>query len=408
MMNEFDNILPTDASASATVSSNEENRAGVDMTVAMQSSQFKPSASLSQRLQQTWRSGLSYYVYRHRYLACFTVIGLLSIVLELAVLQVLPSWWPWASQVVMSFIVGTAFSLVLNLTVNFHVPRHQVLRTSAWFVSISLFSFGLNTAVVWFLHATTDFAYSWLRLGIAGILFVVAYTLHRTFTFDQSRNFGIAVYASETEDINRVFETIGHCCDHVHVDLVDETVLETAAPVRLDRIDEVRRLWPGFPVCLHIMSRRPRVWAEKTWDTVDWFLFQCDVDGDLMELIFDCRLRGKKVGVVWHSTLPTGRLMPFLPHVDFVMVLGIAQPGMSGQPLSEQGLAVAHTLETMRHLYNFDLMFDGGVKAGNISHIPGRYIVSASGVLNAQKPTVAAHYMRRSPYRPRAVQRDAA
>jgi ribulose-phosphate 3-epimerase len=350
---------------------------------------------------------LFHYVYRFRYLACFTLIGLLSILLELAVLQLLPEWWPFAGQVSVAFAVGMALSLVLNVTVNFHVPRQYLLRTSAWFVAISIASFLLNSAVVHFLHATTDIAYSLLRLGISGLLFILAYTLHRTFTFDQSRNFGIAVYASENEDVKRVFDLVGHHCDHVHVDLVDDTILPSAARVRLDRIDEVRRFWSGYPVCLHVMSRLPRRWCEKTWDQVDWYLLPCNADDDVMELIFECRLRNKKVGVVWHAEAAVGDLMPYLPHVDFVMVLGIAQPGKSGQTLSERGLEVAQTLERMRPLYHYDLMFDGGVKAHNAAQIPGKYIVSASGVLNAARPTAAAHILRLSRYRPERF-RDAA
>jgi pentose-5-phosphate-3-epimerase/membrane protein CcdC involved in cytochrome C biogenesis len=359
-------------------------------------------------VQKFWRRSLAYYVYRHRYLACFTVIGLFSILLELMVLPWLPAWWPWSGRIAVAFVVGTVFSLVFNVTVNFHVPRQHLLRTSAWFVAISLFSFGMNTAIVLFLHATTDVTYGWLRLVISGFLFIIAYSLHRAITFDQSRNFGIAIYASELEDVGRIFESLGHCCDHVHVDLVDRTVLETAAPVCLERIDEVRQRWHGFEICLHVMSRRPRRWAVETWDRVDWYLFSCDIDDDLMTLIFDCRHHGKKVGVVWNNGIPIGKLMPYLPHVDFVMVLGIDQPGKSGQSLNEECLAVAHTLESMRPLYHYDLMFDGGVKANNVSHIAGRYIVSASGVLNAECPTTMAHYLSKSRYQPQARQRKVA
>ena len=358
------------------------------------------SAPTSGWRQSLWRRPLFHYVFRYRYLACFTLIGLLSILLELAVLYALPNSWPFSGQVVLAFVVGMTLSLVLNVKANFHVPRQYLLRTSAWFVAISVASFILNSGVVNFLHATTDLAYSSLRLGTSGLLFALAYTMHRTFTFDQSRNFGIAVYASENEDVAKVFETIGHHCDHVHVDLVDETILPTAARVRLDRIEEVRRLWSGYPVCLHVMSRHPRQWCERTWNQVDWYLLPCDADDDLMELIFECRFREKKVGVVWHGDAPLGDLLAYLPHVDFVMVLGIAQPGKSGQTLSERGLAVAQTLERMRPLYHYDLMFDGGVKATNVSQIPGRYIVSASAVLNAARPSAAAHSLRITRYRP--------
>ena len=343
--------------------------------------------------------GWAYYGYRYRYLAGFIAIGLLSIIAELAVLEMLPAAWPREARIGVGFVVGLAWSLALNLTANFHVPRHYLLRTSACFVVISLGSFLANSALVNYLHARSDLAYGWLRLGTAGALFVVAYGLHTRFTFKQSRNFGIAVYASQSENVGRVFEAVGHFCDHVHVDLVDDTVNSAAEPVCLEKIEEARRLWRGYPIALHIMSRQPRKWAEQLWRQVDWFLFPCDSDDDLTELVFECRMRGKKAGVVWHQDVPTSRLMPLLPHVDFVMVLAIAKPGQSGQLLSEQGLAVARTLDAMRPRYHFDLMFDGGVKKSNIASIPGRYVVSASAVLNAAQPTAAARYLRLSTYR---------
>ncbi|MCE9547601.1 MAG: GtrA family protein [Planctomycetia bacterium] len=353
----------------------------------------------SKRSPALWRHRVLARVYRHRYLAGFTLIGLCSILIELAIRRALPNWWPPSCQTGLAFLVGLMLSLTLNLTVNFHVPRQYLLRTTAWFVGISLISFSLNAAVVYFLRATTAVTYDELRLATAGVLFTLAYSLHRTFTFDQSRNFGIAVYAVEDEDVDRIFAAVGWCCDHVHVDLVDETMQPDAAPVQLDRIDQVRRLWNGHPICLHVMSRRPRSWVHQTWQQVDWYLLHCDADDDLQELIFECRAHGKKVGVVWHSGVRPGRLLPYLPHVDFVMVLGIAEPGRSGQTLDEAGLAVARTLETMRAHYRFDLMFDGGVRTSNIAQIPGRYIVSASGVLNAPVPVMTAETLRLSRYR---------
>jgi pentose-5-phosphate-3-epimerase/membrane protein CcdC involved in cytochrome C biogenesis len=403
-------MIPPDAAA-PTVGAGPTLRNGSVIPIDVGPTLAEPARQSRGRMWQLFddvrHRGFSYYIYRHRYLACFAVIGLMSILLELAVLQILPNWWPWAGQIVVAFFFSLAFSLVLNLTINFKVPRQYLLRTSAWFAAISLFSFALNTGIVSFLHATTEFTYSWLRLVSSGMFFVLAYTLHRTFTFNQSRNFGIAVYASEREDVSKVFEAVGHYCDHVHVDLVDETVLAGAAPVCLDRITEVRQYWRGFPICMHVMSRRPRQWVEQTWHQVDWYLFQCDSFDELMDLIFDCRRRAKKVGVVWHKDVPVGQLMPYLPHVDFVMVLGIAEPGKSGQILSEHGLAVAQTLEAMRPMYHYDLMFDGGVKATNVSRVPGRYIVSASGVLNADEPTSTADYLRMSRYCPEPTRRAA-
>lgn len=214
----------------------------------------------------------------------------------------------------------------------------------------------------------------------------------------QQRDLGIAVYATATEDVEGIFHKIGHAhCDHIHVDVVDESINPTAAPVQLQRLCEVRDLWPDHPVGLHVMSKTPHHWARQCWDYVDWILYPCDTPG-LHSLIDESRQRGKKAGVVWHQSAPVLHLLPYFAHVDFVMVMGIARLGASGQSLNPKSLDVACLLEAMRQRHSFELMFDGGVKPSNASLIPARYLVSASGVLSADCPKSSAELLRRSCY----------
>ena len=274
---------------------------------------------------------LSYTIYRYRYLATFTAIGMASIVLEIALLRrAMPADWPWGARACLAFVLGMLFSFVLNATVNFHVPRAYLLHTFWRFVVVSVFSFTLNMAAVYTLQRWIGGAYGAARLSSAGLLFLIAYALHRRFTFDRTRSFGIAVYASATERVFRIFHRVGRNCNHLHVDLVDSTMKIDAAPVDLGQIRRARRLWPGTPVCLHVMSYYPRHWVEQTWDEVDWYLLHVNAHDDLARLILECRLRGKKVGVVWHTSAELGLLMPLLGHVDFVTVLGIARAGPIG------------------------------------------------------------------------------
>ncbi len=356
----------------------------------------RPAPTLRARLWHHFHhSGLSYLLYRYRYLTCFTVIGLASILLELALLRfVLPASWSRAAACGMAFAVGMIFSFSLNAFFNFHVPWKYLKRSFAWFAAISLLSFGLNTISIHVFHGIFGASYENLRLASAGILFWVGYRLHRRFTFDMAKNFGLAVYASEAEDPWKLFETVGRNCDHVHVDLIDETMSPTAAPVCLDHIRAARHLWPGCPVALHVMSLVPRQWIEATWDQVNWYLLHIEAEDDLFDLIFQCRVRGKKVGVVWRPGFDPAGLLPYLPHVDFVMVLGIREPGRSGQTMCPEALDVVATVGSLRGRYKYDVMFDGGVKTTNVADIPARYIVAASAVINSDNPIQAAHVIR--------------
>jgi pentose-5-phosphate-3-epimerase len=187
---------------------------------------------------------------------------------------------------------------------------------------------------------------------------------------------------------------VGRNCDHIHVDLIDETMGIKPSPVRLENIAIARQLWRRCPVVLHVMSLRPQQWVEQTWDDVDVFLFHAEAEDDLMELTFACRQRGKRVGVVWRPGIATAALLPFLPHVDFVMVLGIREPGRSGQQICPEAIEMAATLSRQRARYGYEVMFDGGVKASNVSQIEAKYVVAASAVLNAEHPIRAAHVLR--------------
>ena len=93
------------------------------------------------------------------------------------------------------------------------------------------------------------------RILVAGVLFVVAYALHRKLTFQSARNFGIAVYASPSERVELIFAKVGRAFDHVHIDLVDASMNSQCDEVDLTKIITAKRYWPNVPLAMHIMSR---------------------------------------------------------------------------------------------------------------------------------------------------------
>jgi pentose-5-phosphate-3-epimerase/putative flippase GtrA len=353
-----------------------------------------PSLRLRHGKRLFTHSQASYWLFRYRYLCTFTVIGFLSVLLEVMVVGALPKSWPWLARTLLGFALGLTFSFAGNASVNFHVPRSRLMGTFLRFALVSGLSFTLNLTLMSGVTQLLPSTYGPARLGSAAMLFVIAYTLHRRFTFDLSRNFGIAVYTVPSERVSRIFWKIGRNCDHVHIDLVDETMNPNAGPVDLSKIDDAKRYWPDMPFCLHVMSREPAKWLPQVWDKVDWVLVHLGSDDDLMPIIAECRRRDKKIGVVWHTSDNLGEALPYLPHVDFVMILGIASPGKSGQQLLERAVEVAEVLDRMRCKYGYEVMFDGGVKTDTVQRIPAKYIVAASAVLQAENPIKASHTLR--------------
>lgn len=340
-------------------------------------------------------SGHSFLLYKYRYLVCFIGIGVLSIAFELAFHESLKRLGvPWSASCGVSFLSGMLLSFVLNASINFRVAKNAMPRTFVIFAAVSTLSFIANLALMQLLQHLPGASFETLRLPVSGALFLVAYGLHRRFTFDQARNFGIAVYANENEDPQRIFDAVGNNCDHVHIDLVDWTMAPGASAVKLEHLDEARKLWPERPIAMHLMSLRPEPWVTLTLSRVDWYLFHVEADDDLFKLIATCRLHRKKVGVVWRPSTPFSLLMPWLPHVDLVMVLGIREPGRSGQQICEESIQAAAVLDDLRHKFGYEVMFDGGVKVTNVAEIRAKYIVAASAVLQAEHPIRASHMLR--------------
>ena len=142
----------------------------------------------------------------------------------------------WASRTRRASLTArVGFSFALNFRFNFQVPRAYLLTTFRRFAAVSCLSFLLNLAVMAMVKSSLTEGYAPARLLSAGVLFMIAYTLHRRYTFRLARDFGVAVYATKAERVGRIYRKIGWNCDHVHVDLVDETMNpapegETAEP----------------------------------------------------------------------------------------------------------------------------------------------------------------------------------
>jgi ribulose-phosphate 3-epimerase len=335
---------------------------------------------------------LSWLAWRHRYLGMFIIIGFLSICLEVGIVSGLVGLYGvptlWAS--VIGFVTGVVFAFLGNYYLNFRINSQKLWRTLTFFSAISVFSYSINIYASNFLHVINWQSYPLARFLTSGCLFFIAYSLHRRITFrSAAKNFGLAIYVSRSSDINAIFQRVGEYCDHIHIDLVDETMKDDAEEIDLCVIKKARKFWTWQPFMVHIMSKSPYHWVRECIDDVDVVLVHIDSDDNIYQIIAECRSKQKKFGVVAHSSVDLADLLPYLPHVDYVLVLGIEKPGHSGQTLMPQAINMAHTLALLSRRYNYNLIFDGGVTLQNVNNIPAEYIVSSSAVLRNENPVRA-------------------
>jgi len=225
-------------------------------------------------------------------------------------------------------------------------------------------------------------------LVIAGVVFIVSYSLHRKFTFVDIKYVGIALYLTNKEGLREVWNKIENYPDFIHVDIVDETYNPKAkrSEVNLKYGKEIKSRWFGIHVMTHIMSKYPSTWIESVAKFSDTIMIHCEIEENLKQIIKNIKLQGKKVGVSILFTSDIENILPYLSEVDTVQVLGIFQPGESGQHLERAALSKLQELNSIKDRYKFNTCFDGGVKRENINSIQADYVVSASSVLNADNP----------------------
>ncbi len=330
---------------------------------------------------------IAWLSWRYRYLVGFTVIGFLSIALEVFLwMKVWPDTWSQDLGMSVAFMVGLAAAFYGNAKLNFRVSRRFWWYSFGIFTLISFFSLALQLGIMHNLEDVSWGTFPLSRFAVSGSLFLFIYYLHSRFAFRRSmKNLGIAVYVEPDCKVSDIYSSVGDQCDHIHIDLVDHTFREDAV-VDLKVLRKAKQTWPWHPFCAHLMTRHPVRWIRKMWKHVDLFLIHLGIEDDPMEAIAVCRSKNRLVGIVWNSGQKIGDMLPYLPHVDVVMVLGIEKPGYSGQPVLPQAYHYATLLFELANRYGFELAFDGGVNRKTIHQIPANIITSSSAVLQSENP----------------------
>ena len=81
---------------------------------------------------------------------------------------------------------------------------------------------------------------------------MVAYILHRRFSFRDFKQVGVAVYANGVEDIRGIYKKIGQYPDFIHVDIVDTSFAPDAKENKIYRMETIKTLWPNREIHTHI------------------------------------------------------------------------------------------------------------------------------------------------------------
>ena len=328
---------------------------------------------------------ISFFLYRYRFLLTYIFIGFLSIALEVISFKLLEFILGSLVSKIIAVTLGIVFAFWLNVRYNFKIPKSKWIRTFLIFSVISIFSFSISTTFKQEFQEA-GFSYAQARFLSSGLLFFIAYLLHRKFSFKDFKQVAVAIYANGIEDIQGIFNRVGPFPDIIHVDIIDDTYGKENHDTKTYRLEVKKAYWPNKPLHLHIMSKKPSHWIESTASYADLIIFHLEIDEDIHQVIQLIRKHQRQVGIAITMQTDVKAVRPYLKDIDTLMLLTIPIPGHSGQSFAPEALEKLRTIESWPERSSVSICIDGGVNETNIHKLPVEMVVSGSSVLCHSNP----------------------
>ena len=123
------------------------------------------------------------FMYRFRFLGLYIVFGLLSLILEFFIRSYfINQSFNQVLSTLLAIVCGILFAFWTNVKFNFKIPRSRKNRALIYFVAISCIS-GLFQWILKMFLLFEYLSYEWGRMLISGSIFILAYALHRKYSF---------------------------------------------------------------------------------------------------------------------------------------------------------------------------------------------------------------------------------
>jgi len=112
---------------------------------------------------------------------------------------------------------------------------------------------------------------------------------------------------------------------------------------------------------VHLMISHPKEYVEDFAKAgADYITFHIEVKDDISTVISMIKKHGKKVGLSIRPETKTAKLIPFLPMIDLVLVMGV-DPGFGGQQFNPIALKKIAELKELIGNKKVLVSVDGGV-----------------------------------------------
>jgi len=329
---------------------------------------------------------IDFYFYKNKHLIFYILIGLFSLFCELIIRKILIYFFfnnLLAS--IISLFIGILICFLLNLLINFNVPKYYFFRSLIYFFIIASLSYLFQFIIKQFLPIQKlDFEET--RILIASCFFIVAYFFHLKFSFKNRRKVGVAIYLNNNEDILDIYSKVGLYPDFIHIDLIDESMFNKTTDIKLKKIEKIKKLWPNHDVHFHIMSKFPLKWIEKIYKYSDIIYFHYESLDNQKKVIDLIHKNNVRPGIVLHSKYKYNNIEEKVHNFSEILLLCIEEPGYSGQNFMEEANALIRRLNQIKKRIRFQVCIDGGITSDLIPNLKCDKVVSGSDILKSSSP----------------------
>ena len=339
---------------------------------------------------------IDFLFYRFRHIIIYTFIGFFSIICELiiryALIQINIS-------ILLSSLIGLfcgiLFASILNINFNFFIKKNFLFKALVYYFLISIFSVSLQFVITQFtkiqpiipVMLSYSYDYELNRLIIAGSIFILAYLLHKKYSFKNSAKLGVAIYASNEINVHSIFQKIGVYPDFIHVDIVDETFIKHPKKKDFSQYGLIKNCWKDHDIHTHLMTKKPSKIIDKVGNFSDIIFFHYEIEENINETIqlisdFNC-----EPGIVLHAVNNyRDRLEKITEKFSNIMVLSIPLAGYSGQIFYKKSYDLIRDINELQKTRKLNLFVDGGINKENIKYINAENVISGSYVLKSTNP----------------------
>ncbi|MDP3640666.1 MAG: ribulose-phosphate 3-epimerase [Nanoarchaeota archaeon] len=192
-----------------------------------------------------------------------------------------------------------------------------------------------------------------------------------------------AIIAQNQRKLGEDLKRLQGLVKEVHLDVVDGKFAPNHS------LDFPFRLPAGFTYSTHLMIKDPEAWIARQGKKVQLYIPHLEALKDVPAYIRRMKGSGRKIALALLPETPVFRLTPFLPHLDYVLILTV-HPGFYGSPF------LPHTLRKIKVIKarnpRCKVIVDGGMNPQIIkkaARAGADYFVSGSYLWNAASPKKA-------------------